>query len=181
ADIQTDAEDLAALLFHLVRRRPIPEGLRLDGRANPRMYLTREVIASLAEASDALQSTEAPRISGGHGQVPDRGDTFGGLPFEIVVPILSQLPSTDVCSLRLASKAVAGIFPPHDLPQPFWKSRFAPGFEMAFPSRGEATLGQADHVLAFLVYPCKELLGPVAGPEEQEADLRLSRLLLPHD
>ncbi|KAK8006359.1 hypothetical protein PG991_012656 [Apiospora marii] len=57
---------------------------------------------------------------------------FSRLPSEIVMLILSSLPSSAVCNLRLASKYVAAYTSPPLLSQRFWASRFDDDAEMAF-------------------------------------------------
>ncbi|KAI9698629.1 MAG: hypothetical protein M1820_007428 [Bogoriella megaspora] len=59
-------------------------------------------------------------------------DVFCLLPDEVIVLILNDLTSTDVCSLRQSSKRVAGISLFHKLPQSFWASRFEEEHEMGF-------------------------------------------------
>lgn len=59
-------------------------------------------------------------------------DPFRRLPLEIICTLLTELPSTDLCSLRLTSRAVASVSSRTLLPQPFWKSRFMNNFEMTF-------------------------------------------------
>ncbi|CRK23836.1 hypothetical protein BN1708_013817 [Verticillium longisporum] len=60
-------------------------------------------------------------------------DTFAKLPAEILGLIITALPSSDVISLRQASRTVASI----NLPDAFWKSRFLPGreFDHVFEAR----------------------------------------------
>lgn len=57
-------------------------------------------------------------------------DPFYRLPPEIIIQILTALPSDGVCNLRLTSGGVARVSSPADLPQSFWKSRFATSMEM---------------------------------------------------
>lgn len=57
---------------------------------------------------------------------------FSRLPVEIVHMILTWLPTSDVCNLRLASRWVALVSTAEALPPTFWSSRFGPGFEMEF-------------------------------------------------
>ncbi|KAH7324434.1 hypothetical protein B0I35DRAFT_424165 [Stachybotrys elegans] len=59
-------------------------------------------------------------------------DTLTKFPSEIIVAILSELPSPDICNLRLASPAVATVSVPEVLPNAFWQSRFRREFEMGF-------------------------------------------------
>lgn len=59
-------------------------------------------------------------------------DIFSKLPVEVVHLLLSWLPSHDILNLRLASKSVASVSRADSLPQSFWRSRFAPDFELGF-------------------------------------------------
>ncbi|KAK7980560.1 arginine rich protein [Apiospora arundinis] len=59
-------------------------------------------------------------------------DLFSRLPSEIIMLVVSKLPSKTVCDLRLASKHVAAYTTQPLLPQSFWASRFDDGAEMAF-------------------------------------------------
>lgn len=59
-------------------------------------------------------------------------DCLSRLPPELVGQVLVELQSEDVCNLRLASRDVADASFPDNLPQEFWKSRFAPDMEMGF-------------------------------------------------
>jgi hypothetical protein len=59
-------------------------------------------------------------------------DIFLKLPPEIVTAVLAELPSRDVCSLRLASRAVASVSSPRHLTSSFWQSRFKGENELAF-------------------------------------------------
>ncbi|VUC30409.1 unnamed protein product [Clonostachys rosea] len=52
-------------------------------------------------------------------------DPFRLLPCELILCILNELPSSDVCSLRLASRMCAST----TLSDTFWRSRFLPGYE----------------------------------------------------
>ncbi|KAF3065009.1 putative f-box domain containing protein [Daldinia childiae] len=63
-------------------------------------------------------------------------DPFLLLPSELIVLILAQLPSRDVCNLRLASRYTADRSSPEFLDQKFWSSRFGPDFEMGFVFAG---------------------------------------------
>jgi len=67
-------------------------------------------------------------------------DIFAKLPAELVMSILISLQSADVCQLRLASRTVAEISRPEDLPQTFWVSRFRQGYEMEFYLLSDAAL-----------------------------------------
>ncbi|KAL2149329.1 hypothetical protein VTH82DRAFT_8677 [Thermothelomyces myriococcoides] len=70
------------------------------------------------------------------------GDPFFALPSEMLQLIIQHTPTSDLPSLRLASKAVAEVSHVADLPQAFWRSRFNPGFEMGFamPRRSDADI-----------------------------------------
>lgn len=59
-------------------------------------------------------------------------DPFGYLPAEILDILFIKLTSTDLCSLRLASRVVAGASSPAWLSQAFWRSRFSVHHEMGF-------------------------------------------------
>ncbi|KAF2435052.1 hypothetical protein EJ08DRAFT_656697 [Tothia fuscella] len=59
-------------------------------------------------------------------------DIFAQIPHEIILLILTFLPSKDVCELRLSSRPVAAITGREQLPQSFWMSRFGRCFEMGF-------------------------------------------------
>lgn len=63
-------------------------------------------------------------------------DIFARLSHELIVAVLTELPSTDLCNLRLASRAVASVSSPASLPNSFWHSRFTSGFEMGFYMAG---------------------------------------------
>jgi len=66
------------------------------------------------------------------GVVNKRHDIFATLPAEVKIILLSHTPSADINSLRLASRSIAQVSRPGDLPQSFWASRFEQGREMAF-------------------------------------------------
>ncbi|KAI8957063.1 hypothetical protein F5Y11DRAFT_107022 [Daldinia sp. FL1419] len=63
-------------------------------------------------------------------------DPFLCLPNELVILILTHLPSRDVCNLRLASRYSADLSSPKVLDQKFWASRFDADFEMGFVFAG---------------------------------------------
>ncbi|KAM0191679.1 hypothetical protein ACHAPA_008300 [Fusarium lateritium] len=63
--------------------------------------------------------------------------SFYKLSREIVHLIVSHLASSDLCNLRLSSKAIAGLTDPDSLPQAFWKSRLAVDREMGFLPPGK--------------------------------------------
>lgn len=63
-------------------------------------------------------------------------DPFCLLPRELVVLVLTLLPSQDVCNLRHASRYVADLSSPKFLDQRFWSSRFDPDSEMGFVFAG---------------------------------------------
>ncbi|PGH35631.1 hypothetical protein GX50_01479 [[Emmonsia] crescens] len=56
------------------------------------------------------------------------GGIFKQFLLEILIKVLLYLPSRDVLSLKLASRAFAGV----SLPQLFWASRFGPGSERGY-------------------------------------------------
>ncbi|KAK7948188.1 uncharacterized protein PG986_009074 [Apiospora aurea] len=78
---------------------------------------------------DSLASTSSMGIQGAEG---GETDMFNRLPSEIIMLILSSLPSRTVCNLRLASRHVAAYTAPSLLSQRFWASRFNDDAEMAF-------------------------------------------------
>lgn len=57
---------------------------------------------------------------------------FSMLPEELIHQILNLLPSPDVCNLRLASRSVASVSSPLQLPMSFWASRFECENDMGF-------------------------------------------------
>jgi hypothetical protein len=59
-------------------------------------------------------------------------DLFSKLPQELVVLIIEELSSEDLCNLRIASKSLARVTFLDMLPQSFWQSRFLPDKEMGF-------------------------------------------------
>lgn len=59
-------------------------------------------------------------------------DPLCALPAEILQQIIEHTSTPDLLSLRLASRAVACVSQPSILPRSFWRSRFAPPFEMGF-------------------------------------------------
>ncbi|KAL2171244.1 hypothetical protein VTG60DRAFT_3350 [Thermothelomyces hinnuleus] len=70
------------------------------------------------------------------------GDPFSVLPPQMLQLVIQHTPTSDLASVRLASGAVARVSRIADLPQAFWRSRFAPPFEMGFalPQRADADL-----------------------------------------
>ncbi|KAK3386335.1 hypothetical protein B0T20DRAFT_111012 [Sordaria brevicollis] len=57
---------------------------------------------------------------------------FSTLPEELIHQVLRLLPCPDVCNLRLASRSVASVSNPSQLPRSFWASRFEPENGMGF-------------------------------------------------
>lgn len=84
--------------------------------------------ASVDEAPSQAWPTEQAFIRGSHRP----GDVFNRLPHELIMAVLIELPSADLCSLRLASRAVSSVSSASSLPVSFWHSRFTSDFEMAF-------------------------------------------------
>ncbi|KAI0169731.1 hypothetical protein GGR52DRAFT_479238 [Hypoxylon sp. FL1284] len=67
----------------------------------------------------------------------NESDPFRRLPTEVVMLVLTCLPTSDVCQVRLVSRYVAGLSSsPKQLDQQFWSSRFQPDFEMGFVFAG---------------------------------------------
>lgn len=89
-------------------------------------YKIPELLLCLAETNrTALNDVDAPAHSACIAAIRDRPECFLQLPPEISEAIVLQLKSTDLCNLRLASRAFAAM----PLPQAFWASRFQSGFE----------------------------------------------------
>ena len=65
-------------------------------------------------------------------------DPFTQLPADVLHATMTLLPSRDVCNSRLASRALASVSHPSELPQTFYASRFAGDHEMAFFLAGRA-------------------------------------------
>ncbi|PYH82430.1 hypothetical protein BO82DRAFT_431670 [Aspergillus uvarum CBS 121591] len=61
-----------------------------------------------------------------------RDDIFSSLPVEVLLMIVSVLPSPDIQQLRLASRSLASATDPSSLPQFFWRTRFLADGEMGF-------------------------------------------------
>lgn len=59
-------------------------------------------------------------------------DPFSTLPEEILQQIIQHIATPDLLSLRLASRPAAYVSRLDNLPRGFWRSRFAPAFEMGF-------------------------------------------------
>lgn len=51
-------------------------------------------------------------------------DILAKLPYDVALALISILPTSDVCSLRQASRTIAWLIYPPDLPRSFWRSRF---------------------------------------------------------
>ncbi|KAF5964074.1 hypothetical protein FCOIX_13579 [Fusarium coicis] len=76
-----------------------------------------------------------PLVDGGTYGVDDTqasSDLFSKLATELNHCIINLLDNVSLCSLRLASRAVANLSKPAELPQTFWASRFNYGREMSF-------------------------------------------------
>ena len=102
--------------------------------ADPGDSISMQILASLGAFSGSVLAPPGYVFAFGTGHFSQSlgTDPFTCLPPEILGMILIRLPSADVCHLRLASAAVAGISSPPSLSQSFWKSRFTADFEMAF-------------------------------------------------
>jgi hypothetical protein len=59
-------------------------------------------------------------------------DPFSALPEEILQQIVQHTPTPDLLNLRLASRSVSYVSRLANLPRGFWRSRWAPAFEMGF-------------------------------------------------
>lgn len=91
-------------------------------------------------------------------------DIFSNLPFEVLCLLLTLLPSHNIKQLRLASRTVACISSTSlQLPQSFWRSRFAPGFEMDFALPSDADRGPHDWRALYSAIK-HELLNPHGSP-----------------
>lgn len=138
--IENDYGGAAKFLWHYAYTRGGYErSLSEDWRfllASPGCDTTGEANASLAKLAEAWKLThDYATTDRGHpavrGNYRDCGkDPFGRLPPEMLDLLFVELASTDLCSLRLASKAVANLSSPDHLSQSFWESRFTDGFEM---------------------------------------------------
>ena len=140
--IQHDYGGAAKYLWHYAYarggyERSLSESTRFL-MANPGCDATREIEASLANLAETWKLTQnhAPTDMGRSamlGSHLDSGkDPLGRLPPEVIHISCIDLSTTDLCSLRLASRAVANITLVDRLSQSFWESRFADGFEMEF-------------------------------------------------
>lgn len=67
---------------------------------------------------------------------------FATLPLEILQQVMEYTSTPDFVNLRLASRSIACVSRLDNLPHSFWRSRFAPPFEMGFalPERAAANL-----------------------------------------
>lgn len=120
-------------------------------------------------------------------------DLFATFPLEIIVLILSCLPSRDVANFRLASRAIADVSTVSRLGQSFWESRFAPGLELDFICPGRSR--HCDWRLYYLKIKdwlphnpglrnrrrLWKLLQPVAGSVNVSLDPRRKTLGIPAD
>lgn len=89
----------------------------------------QEYICTSTQESSLFRNLVVPTIRSG--QIGGT-DMFCMLPDEIIVIILNELASTDICNLRKSSKRVAWMSTLRTLPQSFWASRFAREREMGF-------------------------------------------------
>jgi hypothetical protein len=89
----------------------------------------RECLPTVLQENSLFAETIAPKSR--FDQL-NKTDMFRTLSDEIIVLILNDLASTDVCNLRQSSKRVARMSSFHELPQSFWASRFDEDREMGF-------------------------------------------------
>ncbi|RAH72491.1 uncharacterized protein BO66DRAFT_369036 [Aspergillus aculeatinus CBS 121060] len=68
-----------------------------------------------------------------------RDDIFSPLSVEVLIMIVSLLPSPDIQHLRLASRSLASATDPSSLPQSFWRTRFLADGEMGFAWPADST------------------------------------------
>ncbi|KAI1800897.1 hypothetical protein F4811DRAFT_564415 [Daldinia bambusicola] len=99
--------------------------------------ITEEFVPDEESLEDEVKSFHASLANSyvthkGHSE----SDPFLLLPRELIILILTHLPSRDVCNLRLASRHTASLSTPELLDQTFWSSRFDPDFEMGFVFAG---------------------------------------------
>ncbi|KAK0724397.1 hypothetical protein B0H67DRAFT_567835 [Lasiosphaeris hirsuta] len=67
---------------------------------------------------------------------PPSQDVFSILPAEMNIALLSFLSTADICNFRLASRTIAELSDPDELPPAFWASRFQHDHEMSFYTAG---------------------------------------------
>lgn len=72
----------------------------------------------------SLASSESPEDL--QIQADSANDPFDQLPREVVYQVTLFLETSDVCNLRLASRAISNRTGPYDLPESFWTSLFDP-------------------------------------------------------
>ncbi|KAF5684788.1 hypothetical protein FDENT_6591 [Fusarium denticulatum] len=90
-------------------------------KAHPSIYVTRPALYPLVDGGTCgVNDTQAS------------SDVFLKLSTELNHCIINLLDNVSFCNLRLASKTVANLSKPADLPQTFWASRFNYDHEMDF-------------------------------------------------
>lgn len=96
-----------------------------------------------ARTTQGITSASVTRVQAN--PVIDSRDIFSVFPFEIICLLLTLLPSHDIEQLRLASRLIACIsLTSLQLPQSFWRSRFAQDFEMGFALLSDSDRGSQD-------------------------------------
>ncbi len=104
--------------------------------SNPAMLCADPSSSSILAAVDAspldLIVAQSPKLIDWTVPLTPEMDPFARLPVEVCQLLLSFLPSVSLSRARLASRSIACISHVHQLPQSFWKSRFAASFEMGF-------------------------------------------------
>lgn len=122
---------------------------RQAGVSLPDGYAPTDRAIMMADPSDLPTLDGSPQVAGHehgnyhytiHPHFTSASSTdalFSTLPEELIHQILSLLPCPDVCNLRLASRSVASVSSPCQLPRSFWASRFEAenGMGFFFPGR----------------------------------------------
>ncbi|RBQ78652.1 hypothetical protein FVER14953_13187 [Fusarium verticillioides] len=101
----------------------------------PRDYYPRCAFLKADPSVSITRPALCPLVDGGTYDVIDTeasSDVFSKLSTELNHCIIDLLDSLSLCNLRLASKAVANLSKPTELPQTFWASRFNQDREMGF-------------------------------------------------
>lgn len=164
---QGSEERVAELLFHLLRclrkdKNGVPltphtfggiswhrdsYGLGADGykdslkdslryvMADPRLDLEEEIRESRGRVSCQWQTRQGPPISR---ETTNSRDPFARLPREIIPLIMDEMLIGTAYHFCRASRAVASVTSPPDLPQSFWERRFVSSFEMGYIFAGDA-------------------------------------------
>lgn len=92
-------------------------------------------------------------------------DPFHALPLEIIYATVTMLPSTELCSPRIASRAAATLCHPSRLPQTFFASRFAPDREIGFTFAGTTKPDSRDTDWRVLYMDLRRSLRDNTNPE----------------